>query len=356
METKKSKWIKIVKWSAMLLAIMIMFTACEEEKYTYILEEDSNPPSAAYSYTLDGLAVSFTNESEDATNYAWDFGDGTKGTEATGVAHTYSAKGKYTATLTVTDGNGVSDVYSEEIAVGFPLASFTYVVNKQKVIFTNTSANAASYLWDFGDGTTSTEESPTHNFPDADEYTVKLTAIDGSDESFFTETIITTKKLEVVILDWDHNVDTDGWYTVHCGFANSGDSYDLDDVPEGKSTKINDDDNASGDGDHVYQVVAISPDADYNLSFWVYQKHVGGTDGETGAVVGTIETVVNGGADPGVVLGTVTTTATANKIWNNFNGDFNTEANSEVVIRLYYDYDSRATGQVEARVDYVEIK
>lgn len=354
MEIKKSKWIKNLRWSAVLLAFMVMFTACDEEDYTYILEEDSNPPSAAYSYVLDGLAVSFTNQSEDAISYLWDFGDGSSSTDETGVAHTYSTKGKFTATLTVSDGNGISDVYSEEIAVGFPLASFTYVVDKKIVTFTNTSANASSYLWDFGDGNTSTEENPTHTYGDVDEYTVTLTAIDGTDENTASATFMTAAKLEAIILDWDHNVNNGGWNTVHCSIANSSDSYDLDDT-DGKSSKLNDDDNASGDGDHVYQVVAVSPGEDYNLSFWVYQKHVGGTDGETGAIVGTIETVVNGGADRGVVLGTISTTATANKIWNNFNGDFNTGANSEVVIRLYYDYDLRATGQVEARVDYVEM-
>lgn len=353
METKK--WMKNLKLPVLLLAFVTMFAACNEEDYTYILEEDSNLPSASYSYTLSGLTVDFENLSEDAINFSWDFGDGSSSSEEAGVEHVYTTKGKYTVTLTVTDGNGVADVYSEEIAVGYPLASFTYVVKKQEVEFTNTSANASSYLWDFGDGTTSTEETPTHTFPDAATYTVKLTAIEGTDESTFTENIITTKKLEVVILDWDMNIDNNAWARVHCGFANSSDSYD-DDAGAGMSTKINDDDNASGDGDQLYQVVAISPDADYNFSFWVYQKHVGGVDGETGAVVGTIETVVNGGADPGTVLATVTTTATETKIWNNFNADFNTGSNSEVVIRLYYDYDSRATGQIEARVDYVEIK
>lgn len=46
--------------------------------------------------------------------------------------------------------------------------------------FTNTSTNATSYLWDFGDGTTSTEVSPTHVYATHNVYTVKLTATNAS--------------------------------------------------------------------------------------------------------------------------------------------------------------------------------
>ncbi len=42
--------------------------------------------------------------------------------------------------------------------------------------FSNTSKGATSYEWDFGDGTMSTEESPTHVYDSADEYTITLTA------------------------------------------------------------------------------------------------------------------------------------------------------------------------------------
>lgn len=346
---------KTIKLSTLLLALMTVFVACEEEDYTYIIEEDSNPPVAGYSYTLDGLAVEFKNECDDATTYTWDFGDGSTSSEEGAVSHTFAQKGIYNVVLTASDNNNASDSHSEEIKVGFPLSSFTFEVNKSVVTFANTSANSTSYLWDFGDGNTSTEANPVHTYTEAGDYTVTLKAIDGNDSDESSATLTATVKLVAVVLDWDFNVDTDGWYTVHCGFANSSDSYDLDDA-EGKSTKINDDDGASGDGDMIYQVINVSTDSEYNLSFWVYQKHVGGTDGETGAVVGTVETVVNGGADRGEVLATIPTTATANKVWNNFNGDFNTGANTQVVVRLYYDYDSGATGQTEARVDYVEIK
>lgn len=44
----------------------------------------------------------------------------------------------------------------------------------------NTSQNAKSYLWDLGDGTTSTEAAPHHLFPKCGTYNVKLTVTDGN--------------------------------------------------------------------------------------------------------------------------------------------------------------------------------
>lgn len=66
------------------------------------------------------------------------------------------------------------------------IASFSYDIdteNHLKVVFTNFSQNATTYLWDFGDGETSTEESPTHIFPESATYEVVLTASNADGES-----------------------------------------------------------------------------------------------------------------------------------------------------------------------------
>lgn len=61
-----------------------------------------------------------------------------------------------------------------------PKAGFEFEKTSPNTVkFTNTSTNATTYNWDFGDGTTSTELSPTHTYSADGAYTVKLTAIDG---------------------------------------------------------------------------------------------------------------------------------------------------------------------------------
>mgnify|MGYP001298772007 FL=1 len=62
------------------------------------------------------------------------------------------------------------------------VASFTVPSEPttEGVPFTNTSTGADTYLWNFGDGTTSTEKNPTHAYEESGYYTIKLTASKGN--------------------------------------------------------------------------------------------------------------------------------------------------------------------------------
>ncbi len=57
-----------------------------------------------------------------------------------------------------------------------PVADFSLSGNLNAVVFGNASRNATAYYWDFGDGTTSEEQNPTHTYSTAGEYTVTLVA------------------------------------------------------------------------------------------------------------------------------------------------------------------------------------
>lgn len=77
-----------------------------------------------------------------------------------------------------------------------PEASFTFDTNRLTVTFTDTSTDpdgtVVGYSWDFGDGTTSTEQNPVHTFPGANTYIVILTVTDddGTTGSFMDFIIV----------------------------------------------------------------------------------------------------------------------------------------------------------------------
>lgn len=89
-----------------------------------------------------------------------------------------------------------------------PKAYFSYDAVETTVTFTNVSKNADSYVWNFGDGETSTEANPVHTYAAAGSYTVELTAKNAGGESKATETIVLEKK--VIKVDGDFS----DWNTV----------------------------------------------------------------------------------------------------------------------------------------------
>ncbi len=74
-----------------------------------------------------------------------------------------------------------------------PIASYQFAINETnplEVTFSNFSQNATSYSWEFGDGETSTEESPVHTYTDYGAYTVTLTASNSADVTHqYSETL-----------------------------------------------------------------------------------------------------------------------------------------------------------------------
>ncbi len=125
--------------------------------------------------------------------YSWDYGDGTPHS-GTNLDHThpYINNGLTpvtpTITLTVTNEGGCTDTESHDITI-YPsvTAGFTTNVtegcNELNVSYTNTSkANATVFYWDFGDGGSSIEPSPTHTF----------TNLTGSDVTYPVTLTVTT--------------------------------------------------------------------------------------------------------------------------------------------------------------------
>jgi PKD repeat protein len=156
--------------------------------------------TADFSYTGGGCiapcAVLFENKSKDATTYSWDFGDGTTSKDAN-PTKTYDVGGTYTVKLTAT-GEGGSGQSSKQILIQkstqsqLPTANFNFAGNgvaPSTVVFTNSSTNATSYSWDFGDGGTSVSVNPTHTYLTGGTFSVVLTAINAAGTNKITKTV-----------------------------------------------------------------------------------------------------------------------------------------------------------------------
>jgi PKD repeat protein len=133
------------------------------------------------------LTVQFKDVSTNTpTAWEWDFGDGKSSTEQN-PTHTYETLGAYTVKLTASNYGGSNsttktDYISVTSDVSAPVANFTTDANSGQVPFTvhftDTSVGSvSSWKWDFGDGSISTEQNPTHTYVTVGSYNINLTAI-----------------------------------------------------------------------------------------------------------------------------------------------------------------------------------
>lgn len=118
------------------------------------------------------ITITFTNSSSSSANCVWTFEGGGTQVGCGSVTQQYTSPGSYDVTLTVTDPSGCSGSVTQTDMITITSqvdASFDVDVYQQTVLypvfnFTNTSSNATSYVWEFGDGTTSVLTSPLHAF------------------------------------------------------------------------------------------------------------------------------------------------------------------------------------------------
>jgi PKD repeat protein len=170
---------------------MVSENECGRDESSYTIRVSPNtvlPELVVNANEQTGCApftVNFYNNSRGANLFRYDWGDGSTPTITRTapevVRHTFTTSGTYTITLTAS--NGCSDTTTTEQITVLPApvtgfsADVTLGCPGLAVQFRNTSADGVSYVWNFGDGTTSTEFQPRHVFTGAQEYyTVSLTA------------------------------------------------------------------------------------------------------------------------------------------------------------------------------------
>lgn len=177
----------------------------------------SEAPVAAFENTeaCEGLPMQFTDITnisgqDSIVTWLWDFGDSTFISRLPSPLHVYDTAGTYTVTLNVTSINGCTDQVTQQVTVAPPpVADFTFDPEFGQspllVDFTNNSTDAVSYLWDFGDGDTSTQAEPIHTYQNDGTYTITLT-VTGIGGCISTVTqqisvIVTTLNISVSLVE-----------------------------------------------------------------------------------------------------------------------------------------------------------
>lgn len=150
----------------------------------------SDVPVAAFSVNpVNGVAgvtkFTFTDQSSgNIVSRSWSFGDGATSEEAK-PTHVYSSPGNYSVQLGVASASGARSYATRNIIVTAPSvppsAAFSFTPLAPSVIDTvsfvdETTGYAQTWVWDFGDGSTSELQNPSHRYATPGTYTVKLVA------------------------------------------------------------------------------------------------------------------------------------------------------------------------------------
>lgn len=150
-------------------------------------------PEAGFNYALvngcSSKTVAFTSTSTStgmpaAASCKWNFGDGSPEQWSENPTHFYAAQGTYTVTLTVYNKD-CSNSITKTIYVNPVSADFAFTQNTTclpaTATFTDASSPAVSWLWDFGDGATSTLQNPVHTYttPPTVDITLIITSANG---------------------------------------------------------------------------------------------------------------------------------------------------------------------------------
>jgi PKD repeat protein len=149
-----------------------LFAGCADQGPSNI------PPHAVITAACQALTCQLSDSSTDPDgtieSRVWDLGDGTTSIERAPV-HTYAAPGgQFTVMLTVTDDDGDTDTAMSAVTVALgnsaPRADFIVSCTNFTCTFTDRSTDpdtgdsVVTHAWDFGDGTTSSEQNPTHMY------------------------------------------------------------------------------------------------------------------------------------------------------------------------------------------------
>ena len=147
----------------------------------------SNSPTASFILPLGvclGTSAVFQNTSSNGS-YSWNFGDGTSPIAVSTPTHTFTSSGSFFVSLTVNNNGCIDSVVQVLTVDALPTVNFTASAtsgcDSLRVVFNSISSGGNIFSWTFGDGSTGTGASVTHNYNASGIYTVDLTttAVNG---------------------------------------------------------------------------------------------------------------------------------------------------------------------------------
>ncbi|GHE97495.1 M6 family metalloprotease domain-containing protein [Thalassotalea profundi] len=166
------------------------------EKITGSITPQINGTTVVFSAELSGGLGDFV--------YRWDVGDGSDIVNGSEITHSYESFGQYIVTLSVVDETSVTQIITMDLDLqAEPLSSsISFTKTNLQVSFTGSSTGgegSVSYLWDFGDGGTSSLQNPNHTYSSAGTYDVILKVTDDKGTEVESTTSVTVTAAPVVV-------------------------------------------------------------------------------------------------------------------------------------------------------------
>ncbi len=169
---------------------------CEDTKTLDITVQPIPQPNftaAPMSQTYPDATVTFTNNTQMGPwTFSWDFGDSTS-SDLENPVHEYAEPGNYEVVFTVMNGACQASTSTTVVILPrLPVAAFAKPqggCDPVTVDFENESLWADEYMWDFGDGSRSRQENPTHTYYDVGQWIIRLEATGAGGTSYVHDTV-----------------------------------------------------------------------------------------------------------------------------------------------------------------------
>ena len=238
-------------------------------------------------------------------------------------------------------------------------AAFSYEADTADyftIQFTNNSVNADSYIWNFGDGSTSTQVSPAHTFSAENTYTVSLTANNiqgGSDMTSMdiqivepTSSLITNPSFDDEAVRDDNriawrNADLEADADVFFGLSD----YILQTSTTARtgaySGKLPTLENTSEPRRWLYQAIVVEPNKNYKISGWIRNKDANVGSTVTFAVYNAPFNNASNIGNPSSIIQSVdfdASTGHDTDVWTEATLSFNSGSSTEIVLFITNDY------------------